>query len=179
MGERVEGNPGYCGSKFFLRPHYQLEGLTVSLRLVSKLPSAKGGGFDVAGRRRTPATLGLGAQRPWIKREGHLLMAVDMFLDLGKEIKGESQDSKHKGTIDILAWSWGMSQAGTFHGGGGGGAGKANFQDLSLTKYVDSASATLLLYCANGDHFEPRILRRKGAGKNPSSTSRSTWSRCS
>ncbi|NOS87180.1 MAG: type VI secretion system contractile sheath large subunit [Methylococcaceae bacterium] len=41
--EEVEGNPGYYSSKFFLRPHYQLEGLTVSLRLVSKLPSAKGG----------------------------------------------------------------------------------------------------------------------------------------
>ena len=41
--EEVEGNPGYYTSKFFLRPHYQLEGLTVSLRLVSKLPSAKGG----------------------------------------------------------------------------------------------------------------------------------------
>jgi len=40
--EEVEGNPGYYRSKFFLRPHYQLEGLTVSLRLVSKLPSAKG-----------------------------------------------------------------------------------------------------------------------------------------
>ena len=39
--EEVEGNPGYYQSKFFLRPHYQLEGLTVSLRLVSKLPSAK------------------------------------------------------------------------------------------------------------------------------------------
>jgi type VI secretion system protein ImpC len=39
--EEVEGNPGYYSSKFFLRPHYQLEGLTVSLRLVSKLPSAK------------------------------------------------------------------------------------------------------------------------------------------
>ena len=39
--EEVEGNPGYYGAKFFLRPHYQLEGLTVSLRLVSKLPSAK------------------------------------------------------------------------------------------------------------------------------------------
>jgi type VI secretion system protein ImpC len=37
-------NPGYYSSKFFLRPHYQLEGLTVSLRLVSKLPSAKAGG---------------------------------------------------------------------------------------------------------------------------------------
>ena len=39
--EEVEDNPGYYTSKFFLRPHYQLEGLTVSLRLVSKLPSAK------------------------------------------------------------------------------------------------------------------------------------------
>ena len=38
--EDVEGNPGYYNSKFYLRPHYQLEGLTVSLRLVSKLPSA-------------------------------------------------------------------------------------------------------------------------------------------
>ena len=39
--EEVEGNPGYYASKFFLRPHYQLEGLTVSLRLTSKLPSQK------------------------------------------------------------------------------------------------------------------------------------------
>jgi type VI secretion system protein ImpC len=39
--EPIEGNPGYYSSKFFLRPHYQLEGLTVSLRLVSKLPSQK------------------------------------------------------------------------------------------------------------------------------------------
>jgi type VI secretion system protein ImpC len=42
--EDVEGNPGWYTSKFYLRPHYQLEGLTVSLRLVSKLPSAKAGG---------------------------------------------------------------------------------------------------------------------------------------
>ena len=39
--DEIPGNPGYYSSKFFLRPHYQLEGLTVSLRLVSKLPSAK------------------------------------------------------------------------------------------------------------------------------------------
>ena len=40
--EEVEGNPGYYTSKFYLRPHYQLEGLTVSLRLVSRLPSVGG-----------------------------------------------------------------------------------------------------------------------------------------
>jgi type VI secretion system protein ImpC len=43
MIEEDQSNPGYYNSKFFLRPHYQLEGLTVSLRLVSKLPSVKGG----------------------------------------------------------------------------------------------------------------------------------------
>jgi type VI secretion system protein ImpC len=42
--EEVEGNPGYYRATFWLRPHYQLEGLTVSLRLVSKVPSAKAGG---------------------------------------------------------------------------------------------------------------------------------------
>ena len=39
--EEVEGNPGYYNARFYLRPHYQLEGVNVSLRLVSKLPSAK------------------------------------------------------------------------------------------------------------------------------------------
>jgi len=41
--DEVEGDPGYYSAKFYLRPHYQLEGLSVSLRLVSKLPSAKKG----------------------------------------------------------------------------------------------------------------------------------------
>lgn len=41
--EDVEGNPGFYAAKFFLRPHFQLEGLTVSLRLVTKLPSIKEG----------------------------------------------------------------------------------------------------------------------------------------
>jgi type VI secretion system protein ImpC len=39
--EEDKENPGYYSSKFFLKPHYQLEGLTVSLRLVSKLPANK------------------------------------------------------------------------------------------------------------------------------------------
>ncbi|MEM1432625.1 MAG: type VI secretion system contractile sheath large subunit [Pseudomonadota bacterium] len=37
----VEGNPGYYAAKFSLRPHYQLEGLSVEMSLVSKLPSVK------------------------------------------------------------------------------------------------------------------------------------------
>lgn len=37
--ESIEGQPGYYSATFYLRPHYQLEGLTSSLRLVSKVPS--------------------------------------------------------------------------------------------------------------------------------------------
>lgn len=94
-------------------------------------------------------------------------MAVDMFLDIEGEISGESQDDEHAGTIDVLAWSWGMSQSGSFHVGGGGGAGKANFQDISITKWVDKASSILMLYCANGDHFDSAKLIVRKAGKTP------------
>ncbi len=91
-------------------------------------------------------------------------MAVDMFLKL-EGIDGEAQDKAHKKEIDVLAWSWGLSQSGTFHTGGGGGAGKANFQDISVTKWVDLASPLLMLYCASGDHFPEAVLTiRKASG---------------
>ena len=40
--EEVEGNPGYYNARFYLRPHYQLEGLTASLRLVSRIDRVPG-----------------------------------------------------------------------------------------------------------------------------------------
>lgn len=94
-------------------------------------------------------------------------MAVDMFLIITGEIEGESKDKTHTNAIDVLAWSWGLSQSGTFHTGGGGGAGKANFQDISVTKWVDNASAELMKYCANGDHFDSAKLIVRKAGKTP------------
>src|SRR5262245_12951360 len=93
-------------------------------------------------------------------------MAVDMFIKIDG-IKGESQDKKHGKEIDILAWSWGMSQSGTFHGGAGGGAGKANVQDLSFTKYIDTSSGPLMLHCCNGAHIPKCVLTVRKAGKDP------------
>ena len=93
-------------------------------------------------------------------------MAVDMFIKVDG-VTGESKDSKHKGEIDVLAWSWGLSNSGSFHTGGGGGSGKANFQDLSFTKYVDASSPALLLAGANGDHFATALLTVRKAGKTP------------
>ena len=71
-------------------------------------------------------------------------MAVDITLKIDG-VDGESKIDGHEGEIDVLAWSWGHeSQSGSMHVGGGGGAGKANIQDVSLTKYVDKASTNLI-----------------------------------
>lgn len=93
-------------------------------------------------------------------------MAVDMFLKIDG-VKGESKDSKHKGEIDILAWSWGMSNSGSTHVGGGGGSGKVNVQDLSFTKYLDKATPTLMLFSCNGKHINEATLVVRKAGETP------------
>jgi type VI secretion system secreted protein Hcp len=94
-------------------------------------------------------------------------MAVDMFIKIDG-VKGESTDDKHKGDIDVLAWSWGLSQAGSGHTGGGAGAGKVHVQDISFTKYVDSSSAPLMNAIAGGTHYKKVDLAvRKAGGKAP------------
>lgn len=93
-------------------------------------------------------------------------MAVDMFLKI-KGIDGESSDAKHKKEIDVLAWSWGMSQSGSAHYGGGAGSGKVAVQDLSFTHYIDSASHALMLACCTGEHIGEATLVVRKAGKEP------------
>lgn len=92
-------------------------------------------------------------------------MATDTFIKIG-DIKGESQDHKHKEEIDVLSWGWGGSQAGFAHFGGGAGAGKVNFQDLTFTHYLDKASPVLLQSMADGTHHkEAKLTLRKAGGK--------------
>ena len=93
-------------------------------------------------------------------------MAIDAFLKLG-DIKGESSVTGHAAEIDVLAWSWGLSQSGTTHIGSGGGAGKVNVQDLSFTHYLDSASPPLLLSCCKGTHIPEATMTLRKAGDKP------------
>jgi type VI secretion system secreted protein Hcp len=79
-------------------------------------------------------------------------MAIDMYLQVDG-ITGESQDSNHKGWIDIASYTWGSTQKGAMASGGGGGAGKVNFNDLSVATNMDCATPALLKYCANGKHI--------------------------
>ncbi len=93
-------------------------------------------------------------------------MALDMFL-VCDDLPGESKDKKFAGKIDVLAWSFGASNSGSAHVGGGAGAGKANVQDLSLTKHVDQSSPNIFLFTCNGKHIkEVKLIVRK-AGEKP------------
>ncbi|MEO7298300.1 MAG: type VI secretion system tube protein Hcp [Verrucomicrobiota bacterium] len=90
-----------------------------------------------------------------------------MFLDLGTAYAGESRDSTYPGTIDTLAWSWGMSNS-TTHLSGAGGVGTNKFQDLVLTKYVDKSSPLLMLACARGTHITTgKLIVRKAGPVGP------------
>ena len=96
-------------------------------------------------------------------------MPVEMFLKLAG-IEGESSDAKHKGEIDVLAWSWGLSeeagrdnpQAGS---PAGGGAGRVKIESISIQKLIDVASPLLLLFSAQGKHITDGTLTTRKAGK--------------
>src|ERR1700761_600006 len=92
-------------------------------------------------------------------------MSVDMFLKLG-DVEGESSDTRHPREIDVLAWSWGMSQPGTTHAGGGGGSGKVDVRDLSITKFLEVSPPALMRACCDGRHFPMAKLTVRAAGRD-------------
>ena len=87
--------------------------------------------------------------------------ALNMFMNING-IPGESTDPAHTNQVDVLAWSWGMSQSGNFLT-----SGKVNIQDLSFTKYVDKASPLLMSRCASGTHITTATLYVLRAGATP------------
>jgi type VI secretion system secreted protein Hcp len=93
-------------------------------------------------------------------------MAVDMFLKLDG-IKGESHDERHPDEIEILSFSWGMNQTGSFATGGGGGAGKVAVHDISVTKRIDVSTPLLMKSCATGKHITEGLITVRKAGEKP------------
>ncbi|MCX7055759.1 MAG: type VI secretion system tube protein Hcp [Betaproteobacteria bacterium] len=90
-------------------------------------------------------------------------MASDIFLKL-EGIKGEATADGHKEEIELLSWSFGVSNAGSGTGAGAG-AGKAHFQDLSFTTHLDASAPPLMQSVATGKHFaKAQLVQRKAGG---------------
>jgi type VI secretion system secreted protein Hcp len=91
-------------------------------------------------------------------------MPSQIFAKLGT-IKGESTDVKHPDEIEVLSFSWGVTNSATVGGGSGGGTGRATFQDLSIVHKIDKASPLLLKACATGEHLKEATITHRKAGK--------------
>ena len=93
-----------------------------------------------------------------------IVSASDMFLKL-TNVKGESVDDKHKGEIDVLSWSWGESTGTAKTRRGKVPA--ACIQDLTLTKFVDSASPAFIMMGVTGEIANEAVLtvRRSGGDR--------------
>src|SRR5262245_47044387 len=92
------------------------------------------------------------------------MAAVDMTLKLDG-IEGESTKDKHTAEIDILSYSFGATNSGTFGKGGGGGAGLVEMQDMVCTMEHNKASPAIMAACAQGDHVASAVLTCRKAGK--------------
>lgn len=97
-------------------------------------------------------------------------MAMDQFLKL-QDVTGEAQDKNspgHAGEIDVLAWSWGLSQSASAHMGTGGGSAKVTIQDVAITKYIDKSSTVLFKFACSGKHIPTgTLVVRKAGGDSP------------
>ncbi|HTH61631.1 MAG TPA: type VI secretion system tube protein Hcp [Paraburkholderia sp.] len=93
-------------------------------------------------------------------------MAQDIFLKING-IDGESQDAAHKDEIEVLSWSWGVTQQSSMHAGSGGGAGRATVKDFTFEHLIDRATPNLTQYCLTGKHIDEAKLVVRKAGGNP------------
>ena len=94
-------------------------------------------------------------------------MKPSMFIKIDG-IAGESEDDNHTAWIDILSWSWGMSQSASAHIGGGGSNAQASVQDVSFVKFVDKSTPAIMHCCLVGKHIakaEMHCTKASGGAK--------------
>lgn len=90
-------------------------------------------------------------------------MAIDTHIKFDG-VDGEATHEDHKGEIEVLSWSWNVSNVSNITGGGSG-KGKANPGDFSFMHLYDKASPNLAKKCAQGVHFPSVVLTARKSGE--------------
>ena len=134
QGEHMETNTAASARRRFGSRKFIAWGSIVSAGLIALSVTAAATSF-------TPHSLGSGG--------------TSSLLISGLTGEGSSNGP---GSIEVLSWSWGISQSSTVLSSAGGGAGKVHFHDISFTKKLDKSSPLLALACASGQHFPTVVL---------------------
>jgi type VI secretion system secreted protein Hcp len=90
-------------------------------------------------------------------------MAIDTHIKFDG-VEGEATHADHKGEIEVLSWSWGLSNHGGI-AGGGSGKGKAEPGEVSFLHLYDKASPILAKKCAQGVHFKDVVITSRKSGE--------------
>jgi type VI secretion system secreted protein Hcp len=61
-------------------------------------------------------------------------------------------------SIQVVSWTWGMTHTGLPRETGGLAGGKANINDLSVTKYVDISTPDLMAHCCHARPIKKALL---------------------
>ena len=97
-------------------------------------------------------------------------MPSDVYLKVDG-LEGESNDSKHKNEIEVLSFTWGVTQqiTGTVSSSGTFTGQRCDMSPLVIQKLFDKASPKASQACAAGDHFASAVLTlcRAGGDKQP------------
>jgi type VI secretion system secreted protein Hcp len=91
-------------------------------------------------------------------------MAIDTHIKFDG-VEGESTHVDHKGEVEVLSWTWGVSNSSSAAVGGGSGKGKASPGDFHFTHVFDKASPVLAKKCAQGVHFPTVVLTSRKSGE--------------
>jgi type VI secretion system secreted protein Hcp len=90
-------------------------------------------------------------------------MAIDTHIKFDG-VEGEATHADHKGEIEVLSWSWGLSNHGGI-AGGGSGKGRAEPGEVSFLHLYDKASPILAKKCAQGVHFKDVVITSRKSGE--------------
>ena len=91
-------------------------------------------------------------------------MAIDTHIKFDG-VAGESSHKDHKGEIEVLSWSWNVSNASSGERGSGSGKGRAQPGDFTFMHVYDKSSPVLAKNCTEGKHFATVVLTARKAGE--------------
>jgi hypothetical protein len=95
-------------------------------------------------------------------------------------VSGESTVDSHRDWIDVLSFNYGIRSPPQYGASAGGAAaGRPQFGDLVITKYLDKASPQLYLMASNGMHIPEARLEVIKGGNLVFATGSQCYGRCS